>query len=78
MDKIKRKRSVTGSTIWTVGRHSCYWNGTGSRLYLLFGDSLVPVDAPEANDHYRTMQDAEAAVRRFFDLPPTGRRPRQR
>ncbi len=71
---FKRKRGITGNVVWTVDGHSYYWNGPGSRLSLMFGDQLVPIDAPEASGHYETTREAEAAVRRFAGLPPMRRR----
>lgn len=66
---FKRKRGPGGNAVWTVGGHSYYWNGPGSRLKLMFGDQLVSIDASEASGHYETLREAEAAVRRFTGLP---------
>lgn len=67
---FKRVRGPVGNVIWTVGGYRFYWNGPGSRINLMFGDQLVPIDAPEANGNYDTVREAEAAVRRFTGLPP--------
>lgn len=38
---IRRERGPTGATIWTAQGQRFYWNGPGSRLKLMFGNSLV-------------------------------------
>ena len=49
----------TGAVIWKAkgaapGWHSFFWNGPGSRLKLMFGDQLLTIDPPSADDVYYT------------------------
>lgn len=62
---VKRKRAPGGNVVWTVGGNSYYWNGPGSRLYVMLGDQLVSIDHPSASGSYETSREAEKAVRRF-------------
>lgn len=65
-------RGVIGNAILTAhgiggGDAAYYWNGPGSRLYLMFGDALVRIDHPAADGAYATLRDAENAVRAFVN-----------
>lgn len=55
-------------TSWTVDGHRYYWNGPGSRLKLVFGDTLVPIEHPTADGSYRTYREADLALRRFLGM----------
>ena len=72
MSQLGHSVGVTGNAAWSFkgahGRENYYWNGPGSRLYLLFGDSLVAIDHPAADGSYRTMKEASAALRRYLGV----------
>lgn len=57
------KAAYTTGT-WTHGGRSYFWNGPGSRVFVRSDGRLEPI-----SHEHDTWRDAEAAVRRFADLP---------
>ena len=42
------------------------WNGSGSRLFLLWGKSMVPVQHRSADGNYSDFESADRAARAFI------------
>lgn len=65
---IYLQKGVMGHVLWTTTRGDYLWCGTGSRLLMIFGDSLVTIDHPTASDTYERERDARTALGRFLAL----------
>lgn len=70
---LRPSRGAMGNALWNVQGHRYYWNGPGSRLYLLYGkDEMTTIDHPAADGNYRTVGEAQKALRRFVSAPARG------
>jgi hypothetical protein len=63
---IKRSVGAMGHVLWNTTRGDYAWFGPGSRLHLVFGDSLVTIDHNVADGTYDSERDARAALDRFL------------
>lgn len=68
---LRRTTNPMGHVLWNTTRGDYLWCGRGSRLILVFGDSLVPIDHPTADGTYDRERDAKAALGRFLASFPS-------
>jgi hypothetical protein len=61
-----RSTNPMGHVLWSTTRGDYVWFGPGSRLGLIFGDSLVTIEHPTADGSYESARDARAALGRFL------------
>ena len=68
---MRRTSNPMGHVLWNTGRGDYLWCSRGSRLILVFGDSLVPIEHPTANGTYERERDALSALGRFLASFPS-------
>lgn len=69
--RVRREVGSTGAAVWHLpgSKVILLWPGPGARLQFGFntpGGTMSHVHHPTADSEYRTLKDAEAAVRRFL------------